>query len=82
MASLGPPGELLEGRGLGSDVGDHSVATDEVTTAVDSLLTSSVQIYPDKLSCARMLLAAARIFASHKINTLAADVESYAAQLG
>ncbi|CAM9407374.1 unnamed protein product [Ectocarpus sp. 12 AP-2014] len=82
VASLGPPVELLERGGLGSDVGDHSVTTDEETAAVDSLLTSSVQIYPDKLSCARMLLAAARLFASQKINTLAADVESYAAQLG
>lgn len=86
VASLGPPGEFFEGSGLGSEaVHDHEaeVGMKGVEAGVtDAMLASLVQLHPDKLSCARMLLAAARTFASHKINTLSADVEAVAGQLG
>lgn len=84
VASLGPPGELLGesevgGGGYHPEVGG---VTGEEAAAADALLTGSVQVYPDKLSCARMLLAAARTFASQKIKTLISDVERVAGQLG
>lgn len=85
VASLGPPGELLGESEVGTGGLNHPEAgmiTGEEASAADVLLTSSVQVYPDKLSCARMLLAAARTFASQKIKTLVSDVERVAGQLG
>ena len=73
VASLGPPGELLGG--------DNGINGEGVSEA-EAFLSSSLQVHPDKLSCARMLLAAARTLASQKIRTLVTDVENVAAQLG
>ncbi|CAM9092784.1 unnamed protein product, partial [Hapterophycus canaliculatus] len=76
VASLGPPGELFKGSGLGSGNEARHNAEAMVNdnggeaVAADATLTGLVQLHPDKLSCARMLLAAARTFASHKIKTL------------
>lgn len=83
VASLGPPSELLGGRELGMGGGNHAEAravADKKPAA--AFLASSVQVHPDKLSCARMLLAAARTFAAQKIKSLVADVEAVAGQLG
>lgn len=80
VASLGPPAELLGGRELGRDGGNHTEAG--VMTDKAAFLASSVQVHPDQLSCAQMLLAAARMFAAQKIKTLVADVEAVAGQLG
>lgn len=86
MSSLGPPGELLGeskfGRGVSNDPEVGGITSEEVAAADALLLSSSVQVHPDKLSCARMLLAAARTFASQKIKTLISDVERVAGQLG
>ena len=80
VASLGPPAELFGGRKLGTGVRNHAEAG--VMTEKDSFVTSSVQVHPDQLSCAQMLLAATRTFAAQKIKTLVADVEAVAGQLG
>lgn len=74
VASLGPQAELLGGRVLGSGGGQAATT--------DTFLAGSVQVIPDKLSCAQMLLDAARTFAAQKIKTLVADVEAVAVQLG
>lgn len=85
MASLGPPEELLGENEVDRKVLDRPQdggITGEKAAAADAVLPGSVQVYPDKLSCARMLLAAARTFASQKIKTLVSDVERVAGQLG
>lgn len=79
VASLGPSGELFKGSGLSNE---EVAIKGEDAVATDATLNSLVQVHPDKLSCARMLLAAVRTFASHKIKTLSADVEAVAGQLG
>lgn len=85
VASLGPPGERLGGNELGGGGGNHAegdAITDTDAATADAFLSSSVQVHPDNLSCARMLLATARTFAAQKIKTLVADVEAVAGQLG
>lgn len=78
-ASLGPFGEVL--RGSQWDNGGGNLKSGEEAVA-GVLLTDAVHVHPDKLSCAQMLLAAARVFASQKIKALVADVEQAARQLG
>lgn len=73
MASLGPTGELLQGES-GNRAGNGAAA--------EAMAAGAVQVHPAELSCAQMILAAARMFASQKIQTLAVDVESAAQQLG
>lgn len=79
-ASLGPFGEVL--RGGQWDNGGGNLKSGEEGAVAGVLLTGAVHVHPDKLSCAQMLLAAARVFASQKIKALVADVEQAARQLG
>ncbi len=74
VASLGPTGVDFIGGNVGS--------TGDEAAEAEAFLSSSIQVHPDKLSCSRMLLAAARTFAAQKIGTLITDVENVAAQLG
>lgn len=79
-ASLGPFGEVL--RGSQRDTGGGNLQAGGEGAVAGVLLTGAVHVHPDKLSCAQILLAAARVFASQKIKALVADVEQAAQQLG
>lgn len=79
-ASLGPFGEVL--RGSERDSGGGDIKADGEGAGAGVILTGAVRMHPDKLSCAQILLAAARVFASQKIKALVADVEQAALQLG
>lgn len=66
------------GHGEPPDMGAMG-GKEEVAAA--KFLAGAVEINPDELSCGRMVLAAARTFASHKIQTLVSDVHTVARQL-
>lgn len=83
VASLGPVTKLPRSddsvtpeSGPESDTkaGDSGGAADEVSSGI-------VQLRPDNLSCAHLMLTTARIFASQKIKALVADVDDAARQL-
>ncbi|CAM9413292.1 unnamed protein product [Laminaria digitata] len=88
LTSLGPVEELLRGNDGGHadngngeppDVGGLIGGAEEVQT--EAFFAGAVSIDGDDLSCGRMLLAAARTFASHKIQALVSDVQTVARQL-
>lgn len=87
LTSLGPVEDLLVGNDGGD--ADHGNGKPPDTAAiggkeevtVEAFSPGAVEIHGDDLSCGRMILAAARTFASHKIKALVADVETVARQL-
>lgn len=88
LTSLGPVEELLRGNDGGHadngngeppDVGGLIGGAEDVQT--EAFFAGAVSIDGDDLSCGRMLLAAARTFASHKIQALVSDVQTVARQL-
>lgn len=91
LTSLGPVEvdalELLGGNGEGdADSGkDGGNGEPRDTTAIggkaEPFFPGAIEIHGDDLSCGRMVLAAARTFASHKIQALVADVQTVARQL-
>ena len=97
VASLGPAAELQKNEKLGSGKGNDSGNGQELGVAEGveggigrekadlddvSVNGGTVHVRADKLSCARVLLAATRTFASQKMDGLARDVKSLARQLG
>lgn len=63
---------------FGEEIEREAHGTDEA----DAVVNGIIHIRADKLSCARVLLAASRTFATLKIEALANDVLSVARQLG
>lgn len=90
LTSLGPVEETQEGNDGCSGHNGHNghgepqdmgAMGGKEEMAADKFLAGAVEINPDELSCGRMVLAAARTFASHKIQALVSDVHTIARQL-
>lgn len=95
LTSLGPVElhalELAGGSGdggddNGKDGGDGEPADTAAIGGKEEVLAEpffpgTIEIHGDDLSCGRMVLAAARTFASHKIRALVADIQTAARQL-
>lgn len=87
LTSLGPVEELLGGNDGGdAEIGngeppDMAAIGGKEKVLAEPFFPGAVEIHGDDLSCGRMVLAAARTFASHKIRALVADVQTVARQV-